>query len=78
METEFPDENDILNFLLYIEPDEGFYKGGRFNFTVAIPSGFPHEPPKITIMVVVVAVLSGTAATVTQGTCAMSGKVIIV
>jgi len=25
----------------------GIYKGGSFNFTFAINSAFPHEPPKV-------------------------------
>jgi ubiquitin-conjugating enzyme E2 M len=45
--TEFPNPDDILNFLLTIEPDEGMYKGGRFNFSFAINQNFPHDPPKV-------------------------------
>ncbi|OBT48516.1 ubiquitin-conjugating enzyme E2 M [Pseudogymnoascus sp. WSF 3629] len=45
--TEFPDPNDILNFTLTIDPDEGMYKGGRFNFSFAINQNFPHDPPKV-------------------------------
>lgn len=45
--TEFPDPDDILNFTLTIEPDEGMYKGGRFIFTFAVPQEFPHAPPKV-------------------------------
>lgn len=47
MKTEFPDPDDILNFLLHIEPDEGMYKGGRFTFSFAINQNFPHDPPKV-------------------------------
>jgi ubiquitin-conjugating enzyme E2 M len=47
MKTEFADPDDTLNFTLTIEPDEGMYKGGRFNFTFAIPQSFPHEAPKV-------------------------------
>ncbi|KAK4121094.1 hypothetical protein N657DRAFT_578414 [Parathielavia appendiculata] len=47
MTTEFPDPDNILSFILYIEPDEGMYKGGRFSFTFNIPASFPHEPPKV-------------------------------
>jgi ubiquitin-conjugating enzyme E2 M len=47
MKTEFPNPDDILNFLLHIEPDEGIYKGGRFTFTFAINQNFPHDPPKV-------------------------------
>jgi len=45
--TEFPDPDDILNFVLTIEPDEGMYKGGRFYFNFAINQNFPHDPPKV-------------------------------
>lgn len=47
MKTDFPDADDILNFILTIEPDEGMYKGGRFMFDFAINQSFPHEPPKV-------------------------------
>jgi hypothetical protein len=47
MKTDFPDADDILNFALTIEPDEGMYRGGRFSFSFAISHNFPHEPPKV-------------------------------
>lgn len=47
MKTDFPDPDDILNFTLTIEPDEGMYKGGRFLFNFAINQNFPHDPPKV-------------------------------
>ncbi|KAM3506377.1 hypothetical protein MY11210_007584 [Beauveria gryllotalpidicola] len=47
MTTEFPDPDDILNFVLTIDPDEGMYRSGRFTFTFAINQSFPHEPPKV-------------------------------
>lgn len=47
MKTEFPDPDDILNFVLTIQPDEGMYKGGRFTFKFEIGPNFPHEPPKV-------------------------------
>ncbi|KZZ89146.1 Ubiquitin-conjugating enzyme/RWD-like protein [Moelleriella libera RCEF 2490] len=47
MRTKFPDPDDILNFILTIEPDEGMYKTGRFTFDFAINQNFPHEPPKV-------------------------------
>jgi len=47
MKTEFPNPDDILNFLLHIEPDEGMYKGGHFTFTFVINQNFPHDPPKV-------------------------------
>lgn len=47
MKTRFPNPDDILNFALSIEPDEGMYKGGAFNFNFAINQNFPHDPPKV-------------------------------
>jgi ubiquitin-conjugating enzyme E2 M len=47
MEIEFPNPDDIFNFIVYMEPDEGYYRGSRYSFTVAINQNFPHEPPKV-------------------------------
>lgn len=47
MKMSFPNPDDILNFTLTIEPDEGMYKGGVFNFTFTINQNFPHDPPKV-------------------------------
>lgn len=47
MRLAFPDPDDILNFILTIEPDEGMYKSGAFDFRFAINQNFPHDPPKV-------------------------------
>ena len=47
MRADFPADDDIMNFVLTIEPDEGMYKGGSFRFSFAINQNFPHEPPKV-------------------------------
>ncbi|KAG0171902.1 NEDD8-conjugating protein ubc12 [Apophysomyces sp. BC1034] len=47
IKLEFPDPADILNFKVLIQPDEGFYSDGRFEFTFAINNNYPHEPPKV-------------------------------
>ena len=47
MKTQFANPDDILNFVLTIEPDEGMYKGGAFHFNFAINQNFPHDPPKV-------------------------------
>ncbi len=47
METVFDDPDDILNFVLKIEPDEGMYKQARFTFDFNINQNFPHDPPKV-------------------------------
>jgi ubiquitin-conjugating enzyme E2 M len=43
MKTTFPNPDDILNFTLTIEPDEGMYKGGSFVFTFAMNNNYPHD-----------------------------------
>lgn len=47
MKVDFPDPDDILNFVLSIQPDEGTYHGGKFTFTFAMNQNYPHEPPKV-------------------------------
>jgi ubiquitin-protein ligase len=47
MKTDFPDPDDILNFILTITPDEGLYMGGQFTFTFVMSQNYPHEPPKV-------------------------------
>jgi ubiquitin-conjugating enzyme E2 M len=47
MKTIFANPDDILNFSLTIEPDEGMYKGGSFVFTFAMNNNYPHDPPKV-------------------------------
>ncbi|KAJ3998513.1 ubiquitin-conjugating enzyme/RWD-like protein [Lentinula boryana] len=47
MKTHFPDPADLLNFSLTITPDEGMYTGGAFNFSFAINTNYPHDPPKV-------------------------------
>ena len=47
MKMSFPNPDDILNFTLTIEPDEGMYKGGIFNFNFSVNQNFPHDPPKV-------------------------------
>lgn len=47
MKTHFDNPDDILNFTLSIEPDEGMYKGGIYNFSFAISQNYPHDPPKV-------------------------------
>lgn len=47
MRTDFANPDDILNFTLTIDPDEGMYKGGSFKFTFVISSNYPHDPPKV-------------------------------
>jgi ubiquitin-protein ligase len=41
-----PNPDDLMNIQVFITPDEGLYVGGRFQFSIAIPAAYPHEPPK--------------------------------
>lgn len=47
MRTDFPDAADLLNFNLYINPDDGMYRGGSFKFDFKINTNYPHDPPKV-------------------------------
>jgi len=46
-QMEFPKPDDIMNFVVTLKPDEGFWKGGSFLFSFSIPSDYPHTPPKV-------------------------------
>ncbi|CAF1044091.1 unnamed protein product [Rotaria sordida] len=43
----YPDPNNILQFILTITPDDGYYKGGRFTFSFTIGPEYPYSPPKV-------------------------------
>ena len=47
MKIHLPDPNNLFEFQLTITPDDGFYKGGVFKFSVKIDSDYPHRPPKV-------------------------------
>lgn len=46
-QVEFPNANDLTNFNVVVTPDSGFWSGARYSFSLAIPAGYPHEPPKV-------------------------------
>ena len=46
-QVEFPNANDLTNFNVIVTPDSGFWSGARYSFSIAIPAGYPHEPPKV-------------------------------
>ena len=48
--TEFENPDDLLNFKLYLCPDEGYYKGGKFIFSFKVGNNYPHEPPKVSYL----------------------------
>jgi len=45
--VEFKDPNDIMNFTLYITPNDGMYIGATFTFSITIPNTYPYDPPKV-------------------------------
>ncbi|KAF9366038.1 MAG: putative ubiquitin-conjugating enzyme E2 [Benniella sp.] len=47
MLMDFPVKEDLLNFELYITPDEGFYKGGTFKFSFSVSGNYPHDAPSV-------------------------------
>jgi len=44
---DFPDPNDLTNFLVTVSPSDGYWKGARYKFTIKIPAMYPHEAPKV-------------------------------
>jgi len=46
-QTHFPDPDDLLNFKLTIQPDEGFYRNGKFCFNFKVGHSYPHDAPKV-------------------------------
>ncbi|PHT56541.1 NEDD8-conjugating enzyme Ubc12 [Capsicum baccatum] len=44
----FPGGKDkLMNFEIKIQPDAGYYVGGKFLFSFDVPSLYPHNPPKV-------------------------------
>ncbi|XP_039014686.1 NEDD8-conjugating enzyme Ubc12-like [Hibiscus syriacus] len=49
--TSFPNrKDDLMNFEVTIQPDEGLYPGGKFAFTFQVSPIYPHEAPKVKCM----------------------------
>mmetsp|Transcript_39208 Transcript_39208/g.91594 ORF Transcript_39208/g.91594 Transcript_39208/m.91594 type:complete len:184 (+) Transcript_39208:165-716(+) len=46
-QMDFPVKDDIMAFNVTLKPDEGYWKGGAFTFSFAIPTDYPHTPPKV-------------------------------
>eukprot|EP01034_Spumella_vulgaris_P035358 gene35358-43600_t len=46
-QIDFPNPNDLTNFIVTVTPDSGYWCGGaKYPFTFVIPALYPHEPPK--------------------------------
>ncbi|CAF1086660.1 unnamed protein product [Rotaria sordida] len=54
----YPDPSNILQFILTITPDDGYYKGGRFTFSFTIGPEYPYSPPKVKCTLVHISILS--------------------
>ncbi|XP_063173970.1 NEDD8-conjugating enzyme UBE2F isoform X2 [Candoia aspera] len=46
-EVNFPDPNKLHFFLLIINPDEGYYQNGSFQFEIEVPDAYNMVPPKV-------------------------------
>ncbi|KDP38468.1 hypothetical protein JCGZ_04393 [Jatropha curcas] len=40
-------KDDLMNFVVTVKPDEGYYKNGNFQFSFQVPDVYPHEAPKV-------------------------------
>lgn len=43
----FPDPNVLHQFSVRVTPTEGIWKGGVFNFVIAVPEEYNMVPPKV-------------------------------
>ncbi|CAI5761737.1 UBC core domain-containing protein [Podarcis lilfordi] len=46
-EVNFPDPNKLHYFLLTVNPDEGYYQNGTFQFEIEVPDAYNMVPPKV-------------------------------
>lgn len=47
VDVAFPDPDNLMVMSLSISPEEGYYNGGKFDFTITVPADYPHSPPKV-------------------------------
>jgi ubiquitin-conjugating enzyme E2 M len=43
----FPDPNDLTHFNVAITPSSGLWQDVTYNFSIAIPDHYPHDPPNV-------------------------------
>eukprot|EP00055_Hartaetosiga_balthica_P012673 m.62328 g.62328 ORF g.62328 m.62328 type:complete len:184 (+) comp8026_c0_seq1:246-797(+) len=48
--VEFPDADDLMNFVFAISPEEGYYAGSTIKFKVSVGDEYPYKPPKVSCM----------------------------
>jgi len=44
---EFPDQNNFKTFRVFLTPEEGYWVGAKYQFTLSFPDDYPHKPPKV-------------------------------
>ncbi|WAR10508.1 UBE2F-like protein [Mya arenaria] len=46
--VDFPNHNILNHFTLNIQPEDGFWSGGKFKFSVEVPEEYNIVPPNVT------------------------------
>ena len=48
-QVDFPNDDDICNFTVTVDlkSEDCLWKGGKYVFSINIPKGYPHKPPKV-------------------------------
>lgn len=50
VKVEIPDEDDLLNYIIWVKVEDGLYKDHWFRFKFEITPDWPNTQPKITIL----------------------------
>lgn len=45
--VDFPDTNNLMNFNVWVKPNDGLWKGAEFEFKVQVPNTYPYDPPLV-------------------------------
>lgn len=45
--TNFPDSNNLSEFYIVVQPNEGLWKDGKFKFLITINEDYNMIPPKV-------------------------------
>ena len=43
----FPNPDDLTSMEFTVAPDQGYWAGGKYTFSIKVPDLYPHEPPKV-------------------------------
>ena len=48
VKIDFKDKENLMKFDVYVTPPENsFWSGGKYYFSVELTNDYPHEPPKV-------------------------------